>query len=646
VNTTKTSELLKSFLVRVAAARVAILLVFHTFVFTACYVIAWMVRFEFRLPQQHVGLVQSSLPYVVLIQLLVAISFGFLRGWWRYVGIADVLRLVAGTVTALIVLNVLWYVVDATQYGPLAGVSRGVLLVDWAFSLLALFGARVLVRLGKDFARLNDESSDVRNVLIIGAGDAGEALVREIQHRPQLGIRVLGFVDDHRVKWNSNIRGIKVRGPISRIGAIADESGANEALLAIPSANGKRMREIVRQLVAAELKFRTIPGMDQLVSGKVHVTQLRTVNVDDLLRRSQVIVSADRVRAFFNSKKIVITGAGGSIGSELAVQVLQYEPEELHLIERSETALYEILRRVAQEASVPTKVVSHLLDCADSATLLAEVRPDIVIHAAAHKHVPMGEENPLEYIRNNAVVARRFADACEAAGVQRFVFISTDKAIRPSSVMGASKRAAEIALLDLARRSAMKMMVVRFGNVIGSSGSVVPLFLQQIAAGGPVTVTHPEVTRYFLRTSEAISLILQAAALGEDGKVYMLDMGEPIRIAELARDLIQLSNHALDDIPIVFTGLRPGEKLHEEIRSSGDATFATEHPHIIGIEVPQPPEMEVDLWFRELERSIHAQSPQIFDVLTRLIPEYAAPAMPPPVLTVVQSETADRRLVN
>jgi len=650
VTPSKTSEFLNSFLIRMATARVIILLFFHAVVFTGCYIMAWLVRFEFRLPPQHLSVVENTLPYVVLIQLLVAISFGFLRGWWRYVGIADVLRLVAGTMTALIILNAIWYVGDVLRFAPLTGVSRGVLLVDWAFSLLTLFGARVVVRLGKDFARMQDEASEAKNVLIIGAGDAGEALAREIQHRPQLGIKVVGFVDDQRAKWNSQIRGIKVHGPITNIAALAEETGATEALLAIPSASGKRIREIIRLLVAADLKFRTIPGLDQLVSGKVHVTQLRTVNVDDLIRRKQVVVSAERVRAFFHEKRIALTGAGGSIGSELALQVLQYEPGELHLIERSETALYELMRRLAAESEWRgTTIVPHLLDCADAAPVMLIVRPEIVIHAAAHKHVPMGEDNAVEYVRNNCIVARKFAELCETAGVERFVFISTDKAINPRSVMGASKRAAEIALLDLDRRSAMSIMVVRFGNVIGSSGSVVPLFMQQIAAGGPVTVTHPDATRYFLRTSEAISLILQAAALGMGAKVYMLDMGEPIKIADLARDLIQLSNHSAEDIQIVHTGLRPGEKLQEDIRAPSDSTIPTEHPHIVALDVVQPKAETVEVWLRSLENEVIVQSLRVIEVLKQLIPEYSAASatdLSPSVISVATPQSATERVVN
>jgi len=413
-------------------------------------------------------------------------------------------------------------------------------------------------------------------------------------------MKVVGFVDDQRAKWGSHIRGIKVFGPIAHIASLADETEANEAFIAIPSASGKRIREIIHHLSEASLPFKTMPGIDQLVSGKVHVSQLRPVNVEDLLRRKRIDLPGDPVRELFKGKRVLITGAGGTIGCELASQVLQFEPESLALVERSEFALYEVRKRLSREAApVTTAISSNLVDICDSQVidaLLARERPHIVLHSAAHKHVPLGEENPSEYLRNNTLATLDLAEHCIKHGVRRFVFISTDKAINPTSVMGATKRAAEILLLDAVRDSRTKMTIVRFGNVIGSSGSVIPLFMEQIASGGPITVTHPGVTRYFIRTSEAISLVLQAATLGDAGRVFMLDMGEPVKIVDLAHDLVRLSNHSEDEIPIVFTGLRPGEKLFEEIRLQGESVHATIHPQIVITENPQPDPGRVHHW--------------------------------------------------
>ncbi|HUO84451.1 MAG TPA: polysaccharide biosynthesis protein, partial [Thermoanaerobaculia bacterium] len=350
----------------------------------------------------------------------------------------------------------------------------------------------------------------------------------------------------------------------------------------------------------ADLTFKTIPGIDHLVTGRVHVTQLRPVNIEDLIRREKIDLPGDRVRQLFKGRRVLVTGAGGTIGAELASQILDFEPETLHLVERSEYALYQVDKRIHTERGWLAPLVRrHLLDIRDADSmrnLLGSTRPQIVLHAAAHKHVPLGEENAAEYARNNTFATRRLAELCEERGVERFVFISTDKAINPTSVMGASKRAAEILLMDLAGTSRMKVTAVRFGNVLGSSGSVVPLFMEQIEAGGPVTVTHPDVTRYFLRTSEAISLVLQAAALGDrnHGCIMMLDMGEPIRIADLAHHLIELSGR--DDVEIAFTGLRPGEKLFEEIRLDGESAEPTAHPQIVITKNSSPDQQVVRRW--------------------------------------------------
>jgi FlaA1/EpsC-like NDP-sugar epimerase len=630
----QTPSLIDSFLIRIAAARVAILFAFHAVVFAACYAFAYLLRFEFTIPLEFHETFKWSLPVVLGVQLLIGIAFGFYRGWWRYVGMADVVRLVFGLSTALALLLSLWYV------GGLFGIEprflkspRGVLLIDWAFSLLSLFGIRVLIRMGRDRLRPAEAwSADQKRVVIIGAGDAGETLAREIEHRPQLGMKVVGFVDDHRAKWGSHIRSIKVFGPIAQIGRLSDAMQADEALIAIPSASGKRIREIIQHLAAADLKFKTIPGLDHLVTGRVHVTQLRPVNVEDLLRRARIDLPGDPVRELFKAKRVLITGAGGTIGAELASQVLQFEPESLALVERSEYALYEVRKRLAREVAWgKSRITSNLVDICDTDVvdaLIGREQPHIVLHAAAHKHVPLGEENPAEYLHNNTLATRHLAELCAKRGVRRFVFISTDKAINPTSVMGATKRAAEIALLDLVHEIEMKLTVVRFGNVIGSSVSVIPLFMEQIAAGGPVTVTHPDMTRYFLRTSEAVSLVLQAAVLGDAGHTFMLDMGEPVKIADLARDLIRLSNHAEDEIPVVFTGIRPGEKLFEELQLDGESVRPTIHPQIVVTEPPQPPSPEVLAWLRRAQRV--TSGADAVRALSDIAPEYVAAAMAVP----------------
>jgi FlaA1/EpsC-like NDP-sugar epimerase len=628
------NSVFEALLRQLAAARVLILFVFHAVVFAAAYAFSYLLRFEFAIPPEYAAIFKSSLLVVVGVQLTIGIFFGFYRGWWRYVGIADVVRLVFGLTTATALLVGLWYV--GSKFGiheRFIHSPRGVLLIDWAFSLLALFGTRVLIRLGRDRFRPQEIPDGQKRVLIVGAGDAGETLAREIEHRPQLGMKVVGFVDDQRAKWGAHIRGIKVNGPISNIGALADSLRADEALIAIPSATGKRMREVVRQLSEADLQFKTIPGIDHLVTGRVHVSQLRPVNVEDLLRRKQIELPGDPVRQLFKGKRVLVTGAGGTIGSELSSQILEFEPESLALVERSEYALYEVGRRLAQEAAwAISRVTSNLIDIGDSEVvqaLMQRERPQIVLHAAAHKHVPLGEENPPEYLRNNTIATRTLGEICARQGVERFVFISTDKAINPTSVMGTTKRAAEILLLDLARDCEMKVTIVRFGNVIGSSGSVIPLFMEQIAAGGPVTVTHADATRYFIRTSEAISLVLQAATLGNDGQVFMLDMGEPIKIVDLARDLIRLSNHAEDEIVVTFTGLRPGEKMFEEIHLNGERIRQTIHPQIVITDAAQPSSPDVTRWLSQARTVVGEETAiSIRNTLRDLVPEYTMESPP------------------
>jgi FlaA1/EpsC-like NDP-sugar epimerase len=617
---------------RAAAARVVILFFFHAVVFATCYALATLVRFDFFIPGADQETLKASLLIVVGVQLFVGLFFGFYRGWWRYVGIVDVVRLVAGLATATFLLLLTCELARRFNL-PVAirSASRGALLIDFAFALLSLFGARLVVRVSRDRFSPAHTPLDQRRLIIIGAGDAGEALAREFEHRPQIG-RVVAFVDDHRAKWGSFIRGIKVTGPISNISQIANDMEADEALIAIPSASGKRVREIIHELSAAGLQFKTMPGIDQLVSGKVQVSQLRPVNFEDLIRRQRIELPGDPVRHMFRGKRVVVTGAGGTIGSELSSQIMQFDPECLVLMERSEYALYEARKRIARETGDSSvKIVNALIDVQQTDTvrkLLQDVRPQIVIHAAAHKHVPLGEENPPEYLRNNALATRALAEMCEQSGVERFVLISTDKAINPTSVMGASKRAAEILLLDIVRRSStstMKATAVRFGNVMGSSGSVIPLFMEQIARGGPVTVTDPEVTRYFLRTSEAVSLVLQAATLGNRGDVFMLDMGEPLKIVDLARDLIRLSNHTEEEIPIVFSGLRPGEKLFEEIRLDGESIQPTVHPQIVVTNAPQPDAQLVAQWASRAGIACE-RGDNVVPLLRELIPEYYVPA--------------------
>lgn len=632
-------NILRKILVGITAARVAVLFTFHLVVFASCYILAWLIRFEFDIPDEFLPHLESSLPFVIGVQLIVGIAFGFYRGWWRYVGMSDVLRLVAGTTVSLVVLVSVWYTQPVLDvWVPLQGVSRAALLIHWSLTLLALFGARVFVRVSRDRSSVPAER---RNVLIVGAGDAGEALARELQHRPNLGVRIVGFVDDQTAKWNSQIRGVKVFGPIKSIARIAERTGADEVFLAIPNASGRRLREIIHHIAEAKLKFKTVPGMEQLVSGGASLAELRALNVEDLIRRTEIFLPGDPVRNLFSGRRVLVTGAGGTIGTELSRQIARLEPKSLIMLDRSELALYELGLSMSRSPEPSKTEFEHiLLDIRDTISLEALLRekpPEIVIHAAAHKHVPLGEANPVEYVRNNALATRQLAELCASHGVERFIFISSDKAINPTSVMGASKRAAEIFLSDYQRQSTMILSSVRFGNVIGSSGSAIPLFLRQIADGGPVTVTHPDATRYFLRLSEAISLVLQAATFGENGSVLMLDMGDPIRIADVARDLIHLSGRNSDEIQIIFTGLRPGEKIAEEVRLQGETIELTPHPQIVITRAPQPPAHVVSTAIAQLRSLDYLSDSRVVSILRQLIPEYDCETAPNQVRQMVSA---------
>jgi FlaA1/EpsC-like NDP-sugar epimerase len=613
--------------VRAGTARVFVLFAFHALVFTVCYILAWMLRFEFEIPASFLPQVWASIPFVIGVQLIVGALFSFYRGWWRYVGVADALRLAKGVTVALGILLASWWIGSLFLLDPrLSAAAYGVLIINWSFVLLTLCGARIAIHLGRSRIGPHQPEGTTRRVVIVGAGDAGEALAREIENHSYLGMKVVGFIDDHRAKWNSQIRGINVSGPISRIREITVELEASEALLAIPSASGPRMRQIIHHLSTAGIPFLTMPGIDQIVSGKVNVSQLRSVNVEDLIRREKIVLPGEPVRALIEGCRVMIMGAGGTIGSELASQLAGLNPRQLILVERSEHALYEVQKRLSRESSGTRAHISgRLIDIQDSAkvaALVASEKPEIVFLAAAHKHVPLGEENPAEYLNNNTLAALRCAEICSAHGVGRFVFISSDKAINPTSVMGATKRAAEILLLHHSRSTDMIVNIVRFGNVIGSSGSAVPLFLDQIAAGGPVTVTHPHVTRYFIRRSEAISLVLQAAAMGTAGQILMLDMGEPIRIADLARDLIRLSNHTEEEIRIVYTGLRPGEKMFEEIDLTGESVRPTIHPQIVIKEAPVPEPFRVSAWLQLVAAGMPHTLEETVLLIQQLVPEY------------------------
>jgi len=561
-------------------------------VLVAAYLGAFLIRFEFSVPPSFLRTALITLPVVVVGKLLLLRLLKAHKHSWRNTSLWDVVAIAEAMLAAALVLAGLrLLVVEVLRMtgGPqITVIPLGVIAADLALSVVGLVGIRALRRLQHEEAeirRLRELGADRRRrtVLIIGAGRFGSMVAREIQTRPDLGLRAAGFIDDDPSKQRQVLHGLEVLGTRDDLAAVVAEYRADQAIIAISDADGRTIRDLTARCRKAGIEAHIIPGVYELIGGRVSLSRLRPVRIEDLLRREPVELDTSSIAELVRGRTVLVTGAGGSIGAELCRQLARFAPRRLVLAEQSEGALWSIHREL-----VPTypglEVVPAIVDVCDAprvAALVGELQPAVVFHAAAHKHVPMMETNPGEAVKNNVFGTKVVADACARLGVERFVLVSTDKAVNPSSVMGATKRVAERYVHHLANTTGRVFVSVRFGNVLGSTGSVVPVFEEQIAAGGPVTVTHPDMTRYFMTIPEASQLVIQAAALGTGGEVFLLDMGEPVRIVELARDLIRLSGLEPDvDIEVVYTGMRPGEKLFEELELDSEDTDRTRHPSI------------------------------------------------------------------
>ena len=558
--------------------------------------LAYLVRFDFDIPDRQWVTFKKVLPLILIVKTVNFYFFDLYRGMWRYTSVSDLLNIIkAATVSSLIVIS---GILLGTRF---EGFARSVFIIDWCLTVIFVAGYRLGIRLVFDllkedkplrsaarafFLPLHSKRADSVNLLIIGAGDCGEKIYREIRDNARLSYNVVGFLDDDNAKRGKKIHSIPVLGEIEDIQAIVKKFGADEALIAIPSASSQQMRTIVNLCKDSGVEFKTIPGMGELINGKVTVNAIREVDYRDLLGREAVKLDEARIGAYIEGRNVLVTGAGGSIGSELCRQICRFRPKRIVLYERAETPLYE-LEIELKENFPEVKIMAQLADVRDRNQLEKAFelsKPHAVFHAAAYKHVPMLELQPWKAIKNNIQGARNLIHMSNKFQVERFVFVSTDKAVRPVNVMGATKRVAEMLVqgqngCDI---TDTRYMIVRFGNVVGSVGSVVPLFKKQIERGGPVTVTHPEMTRYFMTIPEACQLILQAGSMGEGGEIFILDMGTPIRIDDMARDLIRLSGFEPDvDIKIEHIGLRPGEKLFEELITEGEGIIPTSHEKIM-----------------------------------------------------------------
>ncbi len=593
------------------------------------FVVAYLVRFEFAVPAKELGNAFQQLPYVVLIQFGALALAGVYSFIWRYVGMGEIKAfLYAATWSGLVVTVARLTLPDrmSTWKVPLSVVLIGTVL---AFG--GVLGLRVIRRsfYEKSQRRKRVTGPDaVANTptLLVGAGRAGVLAAREIAGRGDMNMDVRGFLDDDPEKQGAVIQGVKVLGTTEDLPRLVKKLGIAQVVITIAQIRRQEILRLIALCRKISVAVRIIPGLYDVLQGKVHVTRIRNVVIEDLLGREPVLLDEAQLGDFLTDKRVLVTGAGGSIGSELARQVTRFQPARLLLVERAEFALFDIdseLRRGHPEIEI-VPLVADTCDEARMRAVLAEHRPQVILHAAAHKHVPMMESNPGEAIKNNLLATNLLGELSAEYGVESFVMTSTDKAVRPTSIMGATKRVAELAIQDLAGRySATRYVAVRFGNVIGSAGSVVPIFRDQIRRGGPVTVTHPEMTRYFMTIPEAAQLVLQAGAMGKGGEIFILDMGKPVRILDLAEEMITLTGlRPYVDMDIVFTGLRPGEKLFEELELSGEEISRTRHPKIfIGNLSSYPPE-EVQRALRFLEElSREGDGTAVRKFLNSLLPE-------------------------
>lgn len=516
----------------------------------------------------------------LVVRLITFYFLGLYQRFWRYASINELTQ-IAGAV--LMSSLFVWLLVTALR--AISGVTlpRSVLIIDPLLVLLFVGGSRFSVRLSAQ-RRQKKSNGHGGRVLVVGAGDAGSMIVREILHNPQLNLTPVGFVDDDAHKHNVRIYGVPVLGGRQDLPQLIADYQVNRVIIAMPTAPGKVIREVATICEKLGVNTKILPGIYELVEGTVAVKQLRDVAIEDLLRRDAIETDIAAVRELVAGRRVLITGGGGSIGSELCRQILRFGPQEMILLGHGENSIFEIyheLRRLNRPEVKVTAVIADVRFAERIQGIFTQYRPDIVFHTAAHKHVPLMELNPAEAITNNVLGTRNLLQAALSVDVAHFVMISTDKAVNPTSVMGASKRTAELLVHQAARQSGKAYVAVRFGNVLGSRGSVVLTFQKQIAAGGPVTVTDPEMTRFFMTIPEAVQLVLQAAVLGKGGEVFVLDMGEPVKIVDLARDLIQLSGLEVGrDVEIQFTGMRPGEKLYEELFVSGEQYHRTYHDKI------------------------------------------------------------------
>lgn len=591
-------------------------------IFAGVYYASYWLRFDGQISESGLKFFTSSLAYVLAIKVAVFAWFRVHRGWGHFVTFYDLVVLVQAATVATVCVMILHLFILTDRFIP-----RSIYFLDWGVTVVVLGGVRALARLIEERSWSLLMSTNRVPALIVGANDAGEALLRSIIRNGKLTYQVVGFVGDDPRRVGSRIGGVPVVGTIENTCQLAQHRSVGEILIASGELSGRQVRHLVDEAQKHGIRVRVLPSYEQLITGRVTL-QPRPVAIEDLLRREPVRLDMSHLRQWIDGRVLLVTGSAGSIGSEICRQLLRFSPKRIVVVDRSENGQFFLDRELrAMAGNVEIEVcIADVLDESRMGKILAQHQPNIIFHAAAYKHVPLMEAHPGEGVKNIVTATRRLADLAIACRVESFVMVSTDKAVHPTSVMGACKRAAELYIQSLAADSDCRFVTVRFGNVLDSAGSVVPIFRQQIADGGPVTVTDPEMQRYFMTIPEAAGLVIQAGAIGNTGEILVLDMGEPIRIVDLAADMIRLSGLRVgEDIEIVFTGVRPGEKLYEELYLTGETHLPTRHPKITVADCKRRDPRAVRVLIEQLQATADDDPAVVIGALQRTVPGFRQP---------------------
>lgn len=614
---------------------VAVALV-HLVFFTVAYLGAYLVRFDFSVPAAYHPSMWNGLFVILAVKMTVFAALHMFQGWWKYVSLTDVIALARALALASLAFLVVNVFVIAPNHFP-----RSIYILDLILALTLIGGARGSLRIMREATvHRAAKSSRCANVLIVGAGDTGETLVREIAKNRNLLYRPVAFLDDDPYKHGLRIHGVPVLGAIEKLEELAKIHHIEQIIIAMPSASHEQIRAVVDAARKAQIETRILPAVEAILDGNISVNQLREVSIHDLLGRDPVKLDTAAIGEFLAGRTVLITGAGGSIGSELCRQVMKFHPEKLLMVDSAETPLFFIngeLAAIAPGRAIP--FVASVTDRERMREIFATNRPEVIIHAAAYKHVPMMEQNPGEAVKNNIGGTQNVADLAAEFKAHTFVLISTDKAVNPTSIMGATKRVTELYVRHLnAQHPDTKFCAVRFGNVLGSNGSVIPIFREQIKNGGPVTVTHPDMTRYFMTIPEATQLVLQAASFQSTGDLFILDMGQPVKISDLARDMIRLSGMTEQEMPIVYSGIRPGEKLFEELTLDDEDVDHTTHKKIFTGRTFTHDFAQTRPRYDALIQAAHAGNElEVRRELKAIIPTYTHPDIPENVVSITSS---------